>query len=310
MNITARNYAAQASRSLRSFYESTNTKNRTQEFINDIKIFKQAAYEIERSIHFCMPDGGKILNDNLKGISGSKIKLPYESVTIECCIPNSKYIKDNTAYSTKKRIILAQELTVRGKDYEEYGTFFSSIYFDEGELNWILFPVSFFIPQDVGLVEQSCKYGNLQGEAIITMRTLYDHMFKPDKENTHICKKAINVICHDVLWSLELIEALSCSNVSHEPIETIDPRKNAKRIKAGKLPIYETRILTIKAGKVSSSGKNYGGTHSSPRQHLRRGHIRRLEDKKIWVNACVVGKPENGVIDKNYHVKKYNHASA
>jgi hypothetical protein len=48
-----------------------------------------------------------------------------------------------------------------------------------------------------------------------------------------------------------------------------------------------------------------GGTHRSPRQHLRRGHIRNLQSgKKVWVNATVVGSRDNGVINKAYGIKK------
>ena len=75
-----------------------------------------------------------------------------------------------------------------------------------------------------------------------------------------------------------------------------------KRLKHGKLPIiYETKILTIKPSVRSSSAEK-GGSHTSPRQHLRRGHIRRLDSGNIWVNSCVVGSAEKGRIDKSYRV--------
>ncbi|MEO3722889.1 hypothetical protein, partial [Lacticaseibacillus paracasei] len=64
---------------------------------------------------------------------------------------------------------------------------------------------------------------------------------------------------------------------------------------------YETKCLTIKATQKQGTGTRTG-THESPRQHLRRGHIRRLESGNIWVNACVVGSSEKGVIKKSYNV--------
>lgn len=39
------------------------------------------------------------------------------------------------------------------------------------------------------------------------------------------------------------------------------------------------------------------------RQHLRREHIRRLSSGNIWVNACVVGDPSKGKINKSYEVR-------
>lgn len=101
----------------------------------------------------------------------------------------------------------------------------------------------------------------------------------------------------------ELCEALSCSNVTHEPIEKINPAVNARRIRDGKLPLYETRCLIINAGKQATAGTAQGGTHNSPRQHLRRGHIRRLLSGNIWVNSCVVAANSPlGKIDKSYAV--------
>lgn len=42
----------------------------------------------------------------------------------------------------------------------------------------------------------------------------------------------------------------------------------------------------------------------SDMQHLRRGHIRTLADqRRIWVNACVVGQPSVGRIEKRYRIK-------
>ena len=85
----------------------------------------------------------------------------------------------------------------------------------------------------------------------------------------------------------------------------VDQRKNAKRIKQGKLPMYETRRLVIKAPITRGAASQAQGDsdRQGPREHLRRGHIRRLQDgRRIWVQSCVVGSRENGVIHKSYAV--------
>ncbi|MCK2097254.1 hypothetical protein, partial [Thauera aromatica] len=104
---------------------------------------------------------------------------------------------------------------------------------------------------------------------------------------------------------LELCEALSCSNVDSEVMQPVDQQKNAKRIRQGKLPIFETRRLVIKAPLTRSAAGHaqWTGDRQCPREHLRRGHIRRLQDgRRIWVQSCVVGSRENGVIHKSYAV--------
>lgn len=307
MNITARNYAAQAVASLQqqAFILKTNNKH------NDYLALDFVINEIKQSVHFAIPDGGKIFDDNKKGIQNSKINTPYNAITIEWYTDyfERNFISSENHTMMNKKLILA----IKPKSFYEFllPTVFFYFYYHNYYKTWCPVPFYLLIPDDTVIPDQNkCIRDKFLLECTngIWLPNYFDSI--ENKQQQKIIDEMKKSILGNVWLALELFEALSCSNVSHEPIETIDPRKNAKRIKAGKLPIYETRILTIQAGKASSSSKIYGGTHASPRQHLRRGHIRRLEDKKIWVNACVVGKPENGVIDKNYHVKKYNHASA
>jgi len=305
MTITARNYAAQVVKSLRQQAQLIRTSNLHQDMLDDAPLFDIAATRIHEAIHFAMPDGGKIFNDRLKGIENTTIKLPFSCMTIECFLPDGGPV-ENGYRPVEKRLVLAMD-SVAAAVKTPPGIYFWSFCFDNRVNAWTPMPSYLFIPDGIVIPDQSqFQNGHLGVDAGIGIwlpgcyRRMYHH--NPGKENV-IYKGAQSDIVGDVLWALELLEALSCSNVTHEPIETIDPRKNAKRIKAGKLPIYETRILTIEAGKSTQSGQTHGGSHASPRQHLRRGHIRRLADKKIWVNSCVVGKAETGVIEKQYHVK-------
>ena len=99
---------------------------------------------------------------------------------------------------------------------------------------------------------------------------------------------------------LSLIQALQCCNVT---TETIHPSEalNKKRIRNNKLPFVEYKILTLTRNRYDSASQ--GGHHASPRQHLRRGHIRRLADTRtVWVSQCVVGNSNKGVIVKDYQV--------
>lgn len=101
-----------------------------------------------------------------------------------------------------------------------------------------------------------------------------------------------------------LLCTLSCSNTHIEDSpEKPSKVKNDLRRQKKKLPFFEFKILTLESGKNSSQESGGGsGTHNSPRVHLRRGHIRRLPTKNVWVNACVVGDKTKGVIDKEYLV--------
>lgn len=111
----------------------------------------------------------------------------------------------------------------------------------------------------------------------------------------------------DIYVLLSLLNALQCSNVR---IEESKPRKAGKKPK-GALPFDTYHVLTIDAGKQDDELPGAGGgTHRSPREHLRRGHIRRLTDgRRIWVNATVVGAGKGaGIVTKDYMVRGVRNA--
>jgi len=97
------------------------------------------------------------------------------------------------------------------------------------------------------------------------------------------------------------LNILQCSNVQ---VERSEPKHAGKKIKAA-LPFDAYHILTIDVpSKAAGEGAATGG-HRSPREHLRRGHIRRLADgRRIWVNATVVAAGRGaGVVTKDYAVR-------
>lgn len=98
-----------------------------------------------------------------------------------------------------------------------------------------------------------------------------------------------------------LLNALACSNVH---IDRSEAKKTHKAMrKKGALPFDDYHILTVDApGRAAGAGDG-GGSHRSPREHLRRGHIRRLQDgRKLWVNATVVNPGVGGKVDKDYRL--------
>jgi hypothetical protein len=100
-----------------------------------------------------------------------------------------------------------------------------------------------------------------------------------------------------------LIQALQCANVQAELAITAKPKVNERRIADGKAPFFDYHILTLKDLPQRRHREPTENGHASPRQHLRRGHIRRLDDgRRLWINATVVGAAENGTISKDYRM--------
>lgn len=115
-------------------------------------------------------------------------------------------------------------------------------------------------------------------------------------------KRVLALYSNDDYPILHLLNALSCSNVR---IIESHPKKLRKKVKSA-LPFDTYHVLTVDVGRRGNELPGAGGgTHRSPREHLRRGHIRRLADgRRIWVNAAVVGAGKGvGVVAKDYQVR-------
>lgn len=76
---------------------------------------------------------------------------------------------------------------------------------------------------------------------------------------------------------------------------------NRRKISQGKTPTYDWRTVVIEPLQPRQESK--GGTHASPRQHDRRGHIRRLRSgKNVWVKPHKVGDASKGVVFHDYKI--------
>ena len=97
------------------------------------------------------------------------------------------------------------------------------------------------------------------------------------------------------------LSAMACTNVrrvEHKP----DAKLQKARAKRGKRPLFSYWTLELDLSRAESS-ESLGGTHASPRLHLRRGHARQYAPGKwTWVQPCVVGNKAAGMVHKDYRV--------
>jgi len=280
--ITAKNYAAQAERGL---YENSKIMDsngyplcaKNNLLISDL---------IKRTVHFNIPCNGEIFDKDrsYKGLVNLSLKLPFPFISLEFDTNSeSRFLRNG------KVVVVA---------YEEEETVETLCIFNLTGLwhrNNFWFSISKDWDRSVerkgnGYVGQEILMVDEGSNVLEKEKAMYDYA----RINCHLGAQSV----------LSLCEALACSNVSTSIIQKAAPPLVAqKRERKGKLPIYETRMLTIDSTNQGGGTGTIGGTHASPRTHLRRGHIRRLDDnRRIWVNACVVGKSGNGIIDKQYAV--------
>jgi hypothetical protein len=64
------------------------------------------------------------------------------------------------------------------------------------------------------------------------------------------------------------------------------------------------RVATIEPDRLVARPASQGGTHASPRWHIRRGHWRQLADsRRVFVRECEVGDTSRGGVVKDYQVQ-------
>lgn len=103
-------------------------------------------------------------------------------------------------------------------------------------------------------------------------------------------------------WQVaKFLSVLNCVNVKTEIIEA-PVALNRKRQKSGKPPIYSYKTLVLRPSAAQRSDQ--GGTHESPRIHLRRGHIKHRRTGDFWWQPHVVGDRARGIVMKDYRADK------
>lgn len=335
--MKAMNYVAQAERDLSQMTGMLHRTGKTQDALMNA-IFVET---MKRAVHFVMPDNGRILDDDLKGIMGQEIKLPFPNITVEYYVDENEILINSVPEADvycPRRIILAMEKTP-----EEWARLFKvpRVYesteganqilimaANQFRMGWCVLPCGWmmssadwgratqpyedFKPYDItpldGVVDRSTKNVKIFGKALPLFSDFAAEMTKRNGE-----QKALQLMTHDISIEvsafLEFMEALSCSNVGIGTLqEAAKPSVNAKRVRDGKIPIYETKTLVIKApggkGVAVPSSSQTAASRNSPREHLRRGHIRIYPSgQRVWINNTVVNAGNaSGRVDKTYKI--------
>lgn len=256
-------------------------RNMTRQFnelmskkIFDKKVSNDMALAIDKSKNcekFYLPEGGRLLDDlSLRGLDDVMVlRLPYKQVALEYTRINAleKIKNDQTQVPSSRTIIFATELG----DFIEVQPV---VYFDQQQL-WFPMPSC-----GINVVDFIEKRGDVAEIKFSNVGNFPDSDYQDELSSL-----------------LSFLSAMQCSNVSTEKISS----RNGKQPKKA-LPFDEYHILKVDTNKDSKSSESTG-TGRSPREHLRRGHIRRLKDKKIWINSTVVCANRGyGVITKDYEV--------
>lgn len=325
--ISARNYAAQAEASLRAHIPDLLRNNLHQE----AAIHQAVADLIAKAQHFAMPDNADMFDDQLRGLQGIQPRLPFPLTTVEYRCEDDPNLPPGLV-PARKRVVLGME--IKPKDVEWFkslgvqwpgGVSDSTLLiiglFTDSD-KWRLAPMGWLVAADWsvdGLDEKvavtyrsldpkldSIPQEGVAGKMVVLRREIADQMIAELGAENGL-KHMAHDIGGEVRALMEFCEACACSNIKPDILVPANINKNARRLRDGKLPIYETKVLSVDMGQDEPRDRyqRIDGvpTRSGPRLHLRRGHVRRLsDDKRIWINSMTVGKAERGKIDKQYKV--------
>lgn len=232
---------------------------------------------LDKATKFTLPLNGVILNDaKLKALEGvEELRLPYGCIALEYTRDVNTYndyspTKDQTRFPSKIVLLLV-----------EWPEHISIQMWCHTVGNW--FPATpICIPKIDSYVMGS--------KGVYTYKIFVPNLVGNETRES---------LMQDYGMELEVIfgflNALACSNVKAEKLPFRKPSKTL-----GALPFDEYHVLTIDRPAGTGNG-HAGGSHRSPREHLRRGHIRRLPTgSKIWVNAAVINAGAGGKIRKQY----------
>ena len=226
---------------------------------------------------FLLPVNGRFFDDpSLKGLDAAcELRLPFPFVALEW---RSEGTVAKGQGRSSKRVVFVRE----DQDSAGYRVLRITIAcFVDSNGTWAIVP-------DIGLPVSKWHLGMIDGRVALDVRRSSDRVQTED-------------VIDEASAVLAFLNALACSNVRAERLPQRDRTRKAKTA----IPFDEYHVLTIgSAGGATESGSGGGASHRSPREHLRRGHIRRYESGiKVWVNATVVNPGVGGKVVKDYEVR-------
>lgn len=283
MKIQPTNFGRQFKKDLPIYLNRLYQIDKSSKYSKEIAgLFSAAGILSEKAMRFILPDGGEILEDaEFKALGDAVLRLPFPIIALEY-FEKTHNVTDEHPFQSSKRMVIAYE-TLKNKEVSIHILPISWI--DKSQA-WQPYP-----PISLIANAKACCLKVVDG----AWRTL--ECYKPGNYANYVFN--MGDYMNEAIALLSFLNALACSNITTEKI----PRKGPLNPR-GMVPFDEYHILTLPSHR-SVDGADQGGSHRSPREHLRRGHIRRLSDsRKIWVNAAIVNCGIGSKTKKDYAISK------
>lgn len=248
----------------------------------DTKVLRQLISEARYSgVKFVIPDLHKVRND--QPITAAELRPPFPVTVIEFDFDGADMTAMVVAKDEGDRVTLF--IASRSESFDD--------------VVWFINPALVF-----------AEYSDLSaiGDDPIwhSNPMLNDRINKLIVDKDGDIKQAAEFVLHAAMKFICAYAAL-CQTLKYRHVETIDIEPDAKenrvrRIK-GKAPLFTYKTLVIGDPKPQIK-VHKGGTHASPRAHLRRGHYRTGKNgNRFWVSAAFVNGSTPGFVHKDYELK-------
>ena len=331
--IQTLNYCAHAIEDLRE-----TAAKLQQKMPNSASVLYRLIGLLEISVKFILPNCCNLVEpDEIRQAHIDLMRLPFPCVAFEAQWDKGEegpaYMGEFKQGLANKRIALCWDarqfepmpgLNSFFDAFEEGGVFVLPIYWGPEFKKWTVALGGAFIPYggeletlDLSEVKPATKIANaaiiaagystakskqFRAEPFPIQPEFYERAIalygSRDKANAQIL-----IDSHDE--SMVLIQACSvinCANVTTDDIEA-SAALNKKRQASGKQPFFSYKVLELTEERKASDHPGSGGHHTSPRMHLRRGHLRQLERKVVWVRPAMINaESTHGVVHKDYGV--------
>jgi hypothetical protein len=296
---------------------------------------------LRRSVKFILPNCCELIDPNdLRQAHLDLLRLPFPCVAFEAPWireePSSEIIGGQRQSAATKRISLCYEILpehkfMRGMNrllerYPDGGICVVPIFWGPEFVDWCVACGGTFVPYGTEMghqpLEQLSPASRLEREALRAAGqvkpgaagftaepfVLFPELFEraiPKYGSREQALTHIFLDSHDeVMVLIQACSVLNCSNVSTTDMPA-PAYINQKRQAKGKQPFFSYKVLQLATDLRAVGRDAQGGHHASPRMHLRRGHVRRLGNRTVWVKPSMVNaQTMRGIVAKDYSLSR------
>jgi hypothetical protein len=156
------------------------------------------------------------------------------------------------------------------------------------------------LAHDAGLLGPKAKC--LQAEPFVLFPEVFESLAETHGSRDTVTAQILLDSCDELRTMIQACSVINCANITSVQLRAsgaLNRRRHAK----GQQPIFDYKVLQLAGERRAQSRSQLGGAHASPRMHLRRGHIRRLDSRPIWIRPTTVNAGSKlGLVLKDYAV--------